>query len=528
MDRPTVSPGASPQLPRAIPLDEWVLAHGPLWPFAALVMVLNTCALASRLTVAELGHAIESLNTSNIIRDEQGGWSWVPVTADSAAHAVSDDEVIERLGVILLHCLSGQAPVYPFPVEQALRKELRSLSPELPTGVADLTVEAVTARRRAGLTLAAFAGDVRQALGAERQSDTRRSRRQKRLLVTATTLLVVSLGSTWWLTRRGGERVEAYGLTTGETALLDVASETAQTFALIDEHTAGIQEYQQIARLWGARVAPADPRLAWNEAHEAWIRTLAGDRLTTEQLLEGKPAWLGAQVGDRHPYTRAARLELADTLSARAATVEASTLRGQAEQLTRDLLQGTGLASTLLDQTPAPPGVLAHVAPNAAEREGFRHGRDASFFAPLTSTQRWMAGREGWRLHVVAVGACRTSLIAGTVPRLIAVKITPSADHGWNAQVEGVKPIVRWHGIAAEKLGVSLSADRTEAVTTLFGDGSAHASHIDPATNVPDPPYSLTFDGGPDGSGCAIVWLEIPFPTAPKSPAPLSSQNPRQ
>jgi hypothetical protein len=523
VDRPEVSPSASP-LPRAIPLDEWVLAHGPLWPPATLVMVLNICALASRLTVAQLDHAIESLNTSNIIRDEQGGWSWVPASADSVAHTVSDDEVIERLGAILLHCLTGQAPVYPFPVEQALRKELRSLSPELPTGVASLTVDAVTARGRAGLTLAAFAADVRQALGAERQSDTRRSRRQKRLLVAATTLLVVSLGSSWLVTRRDGERVEAHGLTTGETALLDVASETAQTFALIDEHTAGIQEYQQIARLWGARVAPADPRLAWNEAHEAWVRTLAGDRLTTEQLLEGKPAWLGAQVGDRHPYTRAVRLELADTLAARGATVEASTLRGEAEQSTRDLFQGTGLASVLLDQIPAPPGVVAHVAPNAAEREGFRHGRDASFFAPLTSTQRWMAGREGWRLHVVAGGACRTSMIVGTVPRFIAVSAALAVDHSWDVQIDGTKPAMRLHGGAAEKVGVSLVADGTGAVQVRVGEGRTQVSRLDPATPIPDPPYTLTFDGGPAATGCAVVWLEIPFPTGPRATAQTRAQ----
>ena len=36
------------------------------------------------------------------------------------------------------------------------------------------------------------------------------------------------------------------------------------------------------------------------------------------------------------------------------------------------------------------------------------------------------------------------------------------------------------------------------------------------------PPYSLAFEGGPGGAGCALVWLEISFPFAP-SPSGLPS-----
>jgi hypothetical protein len=513
MDPAGVIPGSGSRPQGAIGLDEWVGKHGPLWPPAALVIALNICARTSRLTDAELGRLIGSLNMAGVTRREPGGWSWVPAPAGSAAHTVPDTEVIERLGAILFHCLTGQALTYPFPDEQTLRKRLRSLRPELPAGVVDLTVEAVSARRGTGLTLAAFARNLRQVFGVERLSGTRRSRRTMRLLGTATAVIAVSLGSWWAVIPGDQERLEANGLTRHETALLDVSSETAQTFALIDEHTAAVQQYQQIARLWGARVAPDDPRVAWNEAHEAWVRTLAGDRLTTEQLLQNKPSWLSAELGERHPYTRAVRLALAATLDARGATTEAASLRVHAERATRDLLEGTSRASDVSDKVPEPPGVLAHVAPNPPEREGFRRGPNGAFFVPLTSMQRWIIGRDGWRLHLVAAGACRASFIAGTNPRLIAVSAARAVDNSWQVRIEGTRPELTLHGAAAENIGVSLVANGTGAVQARLGDG-AHLSSIDAATRPPDPPYTLAFKGGPGGMGCVVVWLEIPFPPA--------------
>jgi len=493
-------------------LDEWVATHGPLWPSAALVIALDICGRASRLTDAELGQVIGSLTAAGVTRHGRDGWSWVPTPAGTSAHAVPDSEVIERLGAMLFLCLTGQALAYPFPIEQAVRKTLRSLRPELSAGVVDLTVEAVSARRATGLTLAAFARDLRLALGVERQSGTRRSRHMTSLLGAATALLAASAVLWWTVTPGDLERLESNGLTKRETTLLDVSTETAQTFALIDEHTAGIQQHQDIARLWRSRVVPDDARLAWNAAHEAWVRTLAGDRLTTEQLLEDKPSWLAAQLGEGHPYTRAVRLALAATLEARGASAEAASLRVQAETATRELLQGHGPAVGILDDAPVPPGVLAHLAPNTAEREGFRRGPGGGFVVPLTSIQRQVAARDGWRLHVVAAGTCRASFVAGTDPRLVTVNATRSVDGGWQVRIEGTSPAITLNSAPAETVGVSLMADATGDIEARLGDERTRAS-LDMAADRSAPPYTLAFDGGSDEMACAVVWLEIPFPS---------------
>jgi hypothetical protein len=302
--------------------------------------------------------------------------------------------------------------------------------------------------------------------------------------------------------------------------VLDIAVETAQTFAMIDEHTAGIQQHQDIARLWRSRIAPDDARLAWNEAHEAWVRTLAGDRLTTEQLLEDKPSWLAAQLGEGHPYTRAVRLALAATLEARGARAEAASLRAQAERVTPDLLHGHGPPVDsgpgvggwwFLDDAPVPPGVLAHVAPNAAEREGFRRGPGGGFVVPLTSIQRSVAARDGWRLHIVAAGTCRASFVAGTDPRLITVNATRSVDGDWQVRIAGTSPAITLSGAIAKTVDVSLVADATGDIEARLGDERARAS-LDMAADRAAPPYTLAFDGGSDEMACAVVWLEIPFP----------------
>jgi hypothetical protein len=269
----------------------------------------------------------------------------------------------------------------------------------------------------------------------------------------------------------------------------------------MDEHTAAIQEYQQIARWWSARIAPENPLVTWNSVHECWVRTLAGDRLTTEQLLAAAPSRLGATLGDLHPYTRAVRLELAATLEARGAIAEAGALRDQADQATRRLLGDT---SSVLEDVPAPPGVLAHLAPNAPEREGFRHASSSAFFTPLTSIQRMLAGRDGWRLHVIAEGPCRASAVTGNVPRLVSVSAARAADNSWDVRVEGTQPPLKLHRTAAEQVNVSLIADGSGTLQARLGRHIAQTS-IAAGSAPPDPPYTLAFDGGSNGAGCALV-----------------------
>ncbi len=311
--------------------------------------------------------------------------------------------------------------------------------------------------------------------------------------------------------------------------MVDVVEEGAQGLALMDEHTAALQEYQRIARWWSARVPPEDPRLAWNVAHEAWVRTLRGDRLTTEQQLgtvEGATTGLGnvvgttarlqATLGDRHPYTRAARLELAATLEARGAKTEAAKLRELAESGMRELL---GDPSVLQDGIPAAPGVVAHLAPNAPERQGFRRLADGRYITPLTSIQRLMSGRNGWRLHVIAVDACRTSVVVEDPPRQVVVNASRTADKRWQVQVDGARPVLATTGGAAEKIRLTLIGDGHGAVRARVGGQEEQSGVLDAASAPPVAPHTLAFDGGPAGAGCALIWLEIPFPFAP-SPAP--------
>jgi hypothetical protein len=505
---------AEPADRHVTPLDQWVAMHGPLSPDVALVIAIDVCAHASRMTAGGLSEAIGSLNVTRIFRGATGRWQWMPVRAQSPAPAIRDSEVIERLGALLFQCVTGRAQFDPFADERGIRTRLRSLRPDLPSGVADLTVGALAARRLGHRTLDAFARDVGQVLGIAQQPE----RPRRRTMAILGTLVVGSalFAALWWTGARSNDPIESHGLTTSETALVDVTEETAQGFAMMDEHTAALQEYQQIARWLRLRLAPEDPRLAWNAAHDGWVRGLRGDRLTTEQVLgfgNGATRRLEATLGDRHPYTRAARLELAVTLVARGATAEAAVLRGQADTAARALL---GDASDALTGVPAPPGVVAHLAPNAPEHEGFRRSHGGEFFVPLTSIQRLFGGRDGWRLHLIARGTCRASVVVGNAPHLIVVTARQGEDKRWSVAMGGTTPAITMNGLAGDTVGLSLIADGSGAVLARLGAGESRSTVIDASAKVPDPPYSLAFSGGADGLGCNLVWFEIPFPFAPK------------
>lgn len=499
---------------RTIALDEWVAVHGPLWPAAALVVALKVCARASSMTDTELSRTIGSLNAASIVRDDAGGWSWLPRDTGSTTHRVSDSDVIERIGALVCLSVTGQTPTYPFAGDAALRGTLRRLRPNLPAAIVALTVSALSARRSEVVTLAAFARELRQAVGVEQRA--RRSPDRRRVVVGAAAVaLVLSIGSGWAVSSQAGrQRPEPNGLTKRENVLFDVSNETAQTLAIIDEHTAAIVQYQQILRLWRTRIAPGDPRLAWYESHEAWVRMLAGDRLSAEQLLQDKPAWLGAALGDGHPYTRTVRLALAATLDARGATFEATALRAAAERATRNLLQNTGLASSDLDSAPFPAGVHAHVSPNVAEREGFRRGPDGEWSVPLTSVERWLAAREGWRLHVVPAGPCRASVDLGGGPRVTTVTVVGEPDRRWQILTNGLRSTVLPE-TAESAAGITIIVTSSGDLEGIVAGRRARLAENQATGTLPNPPHRLAFQGGPGGNACALVWLEIPFPSTP-------------
>jgi len=511
MDSAPLSRSVSSPPDRTSRLDQWVALHGPLSPQSALVAALNLCAQASDMPVERLAEVVGSLNAAEIVRCKSGRWTWMPRAGGLMARRVSDADLIERIGAILFSALAGDEPAHRVRSAPELRARLRSARPDLPTSMADIVVTAVSAGGGPGSTLAGFAKELRQIVGIDRPAATTRSRRPLAVLVTAAVVAAVWAGRTVSLGRE--DPVESHGFTRTETALVDALAETAQTFAVIDEETAALQVYQQLGRLWTARIPSDDPRTIWHGAHEGWIRTLRGDRLTTEQTLDAAPSLLGGALGDGHPYTRAVRLELAATLAARGATSQAAALRSDAEHAARALV---GDASRILTGVTAPPGVVAHLAPNAPEREGFRRSNGEGLFFPLTSVQRWFAGRDGWRLHVIARGTCRASVVVGNVPHLVGVNASQGEDKRWRVAIDGTAPAITMNSPAGDAVGLSLIADGNGAVLARLGAEETRSMVIDASAKVPDPPYSLAFSGGADGSGCNLVWLEIPFPFEPK------------
>ena len=508
---PWTCPVSSPP-DRTSRLDHWVALHGPLAPQSALVAALDLCAQASDMPVERLAEVVGSLHAAEIVRSESGRWTWMPRPGGLMARRVTDADVIERIGAILFLALAGDESAHRVRSAPEFRARLRNGRPDLPASVADIVVTAVWAGGGPGATLAGFAKELRQIVGLDRPAATTGSRRP--LAVLGVAVIVAAIWAGRAVSLGNEDPVASHGLTRTETALVDALAETMQTFAVIEEQTAALQVYQELGRLWTTRIPTDDPRTIWYGAHEGWIRTLRGDRLTTEQALDAAPSLLGAALGDGHPYTRAVRLELAATLAARGAAPQAAALRDQAEQSTRALV---GDASRVMAGIPAPPGVVAHLGPNAPEREGFRRANGEGYVLPLTSIQRWLAGRDGWRLHIVASGACRASLVVGNVPHFISVSARQDQDKRWRVVTEGTAPAIAVNSPAGETVDLSLIADGKGAVLARIGATDTRSTAMDASVKVPDPPYSLAFSGGTSGSGCDLVWLEIPVPFEPKN-----------
>jgi hypothetical protein len=495
----------------AITLEEWVSRYGPLGPPAALAIALDVCVHVSRLPLSHRARVVESINVSAVVRSDGLDWSCHPVPNAADRRRVSDGEIIERAGALLLHCVTGEALADPFAHEHAFRSRLRSARPDLRRCIVDIGVTGVTARRTRGLTLTTFARELRRELGADPRSE---SRAGARVVAGIAAGLMGLTAAGLWLAAPRPEPRGAHGLTAAETAVLDMYAEAAQSFAIADEHTAAYTMYTEIARLWRGRVPADDPRIIWNDVQTAWVRSLAGDRLTAEQLLEVAPLWLASQVGDDHPYTRAARLALADNVEARGAADQASALRAEAARNAAALFGHDLQRDALAPGVSGAPGVLAHAAPNTPEREGFRLDGEGRSFAPLTSAERLMAERNGWRLHIVAAGRCRTSLTIGDPPHTVVVTLDRGAAGRWEISIDGLAPVTTVRARAGERVGVSLTAGSTGAVQMFVSNSARQSFVIDRPALAPVPPYSLSFT---DASSCALVWLEIPFPGQPGS-----------
>jgi hypothetical protein len=510
-----------------VTLDAWVARHGPLWPSAALVLTLDACARVSELDRRELRVMIDSLTPAGIIR-QPAGWTWLPQQGTESGPAVADEDILERLGILLFCALTGETRVDALSLTAAWRATLRRARPDLPAAVVELTVGALAARRRRGVTLSAFAHELEQALGLER----RVTARPRRLALVAALVTVVLVGAGWWSRVATAWSAGSNSLPAAEWISQDVVYEAATSLALVDEHTSSLGLFDRIGAAWRARSAPEDPRIIWAIAHHAWVRTLAGDRLTAEQLLSDAPDWLSRELGAAHPYARAALLELAATLDARRASGEAAALRERAARAASELWRDPARERDLLAAVPAPPGVLAHVTPNPPEREGFRGDKGGGYFAPLTSIQRLLAGRDGWRLHLALTGPCRLSVVAGNVPRRLALDAARDAEGRWQLRTEGTTPSLALAAPAAERLTLSLISTGGPSIVAHVGD-RAEVLTMNSADAAPAPPYGLTFaapsrDRAAAVNGCAVVWLEIPVPNQPgakwNSPAPAAGR----
>lgn len=511
----TVTTGSGLPPHSAHTLEDWMVDHGPLAVETALVLAVDVCARVSRLPDDMLGLTLGSLAASEIVRAEQGGWTWRHKASRPQSRRLTDAEIIDRLGALLFQCVTGEPLAARFVAERVLRARLRGLRPDLPAAVVELIAASVSDGVGRAPTLAGFTRKAREVLGL--QHEPRHVQQISSLVVVVSVAMALLVGA--WTAPFGPERLESFGLTAREAGLVDIATETAQGLALMDEHTAGIVQYQQVARSWRSRLTPDDPRLAWIDASEVWVRTLAGDRITPEQVLETKPSWLDRELGARHPYGRAVRLALAATLEARGAAEKAEVLREQATTAARELFAGLLRAEDLLPGVPAPPGVIAHVAPNTPEREGFRRAAGGGFYTPLTSVQRWTAGRDGWRLHLIASGRCRTSFAPGDPPQSVNVSIDRQSNDGWQVGIEGTKTPVVLNISPRSRVGVSLTVDASGTVSARATDGLAQSAALDPTKSTAQPPYAFEFSqfGGSSDTGCDVVWLEIPLPFKPRA-----------
>ncbi len=511
---------ATCQPPRqyVVNLEDWIAVHGPLWPSEALVIAFDALSRASRMPPGELAATLTSLDAGAIRIDAQGGWRWQPA-AGTPVRTRGDTEVLERVGALLFRSLTGQSAPYPHGGSAALRASMRQLRPDLPAPIVDLTVEALTARPAGRRNLQAYARLIRQTIGVGRAVPPKPAR--TRLAVGVVGLAAVLAASTWWLVARPlAEQVDADGFTVAEIAAIEATAETAETFALIDEHTAAIQQYHQLGRLLRTRVGPADARLSWNNVREAWVRTMAGDRLTTEQILEEAPARLIGQLGETHPYVRAARLGLAATLKVRGAIAEASKVTAQAEIAAADLLRGTTIDPERLDPFPVPAGLLAHVVPTPPEREGFRRLPGGQFGTPLTSTQRHMAGKNGWRLHLVAPTACRASIVTGNRARRVAVAIVSQGNRDWRVEIEGTANPIVLRSSSGGLPSVSVIGNPSGEVRISIDGKQWTTGTIDTTSTPSPPPHVFAFDADADGgaSRCQIAWFEIIYPPNARFP----------
>jgi hypothetical protein len=508
MDRP-MNRVRDATIAESVTLEAWLDRHGPLSTRSALLLCLRILAQASQLGQEQLRRTIGSLAMPFIHRRAHEDWGWMPVPSTGSATAVHASDIIERTGVVLFTCLTGLPPA-PGRTPDAVRSSLRLARPDLAAHVSEAVARMTTARTSAApVTYESIADELRHLATVATPQHTTWERGLRWWTLALLTLVLTG----WTLGRKPTDAdLEPGGLTHEAARAVTATNESVNTLALNDEHTASIQLLQVEEQTLRQLLTPEDPRVAWNGVRQAWVRTLAGDDLTAEQLLPNKLSWFDAQLGAGHPYGRAARLMLAAVLKKRGAA-GADALEAEAAHAAAALLGDPERVQDLLHDLPSPSGVIAHVAPNAPEREGFARNDGGAYRAQLTSTVLWIAGRDGWRLHMVATDQCRATMVVGTNPREITLGVERSGDR-WHATVSGTQRALSLSGDDRQALAVSLIGD--PAGVQLHLDESAVSAVLDPTAPAPIPPYALSFQGRtPDA--CRVVWAEVPLPRSART-----------
>jgi hypothetical protein len=473
---------------------------------SALIVARRVCADASALDAAQLARSTASLTTANIVRRANGEWRWQPVPSASLDRRPTDNEIAGRVGAILFECLTATGLPDYLPEAGDVASRLRDHRPDLPQAVVNLVGRLAAARSSERLRLEDVANDVQRAIPVQAPA----ARRSTAGRWVTGALLVLGGVAVWRAgdSRESG-RLGTHGLTEHETVLHDLATESADFLAVGSEHTAALDHLKELERLWRERVASEDPRVGLNYLRQAWVRAEAGDFLTAEQILVQSPTLVGRALGNDHPYVRLVRLNLAGVLDRRQATDDAREQRAAARAAAERLLPASVVST--LEESPSPPapGVIAHLAPNAPEREGFRRDANGGFVSPVTSAARWLAGRDGWRLHVGATETCRAAVDAGSDPHRLQVAVERQ-DEAWRVIVDGLQPRVDLSATASPsgRAAVTVDVMPTGDARVMVPGADALRAVVDPDA-VSNPPYGLTFAGTDGDQGCTLVWWEV-------------------